>query len=67
MRVCGDLELVQTLPPDYVAIRIVLSSGSSLFLDPTETQVFAWGELSPRSTCLEFRCGASTVATLETV
>jgi hypothetical protein len=63
----GTLELVQTLPPDDAAIRVMLSGGSSLFLDPAETQVFACGELSPGSVCLEFRCGACTVATLETV
>lgn len=62
----GTLELVQTLPPDHSSIRIMLSDRSSLFLDPAETQVFACGELSSGSTCLEFRCGACTVATLET-
>ena len=62
----GTLELVQTLPPDHAAIRIMLSDGGSLFLDPAETHVFACGELSPSSTCLEFRSGACTVATLET-
>jgi hypothetical protein len=62
----GTLELVQTLPPDHSSIRIVLSDRSSLFLDPAETLVFACGEPSPSSACLEFRCGTCTVATLET-
>lgn len=62
----GTLERVQTLPPDHAAIRIVLSGGSSLFLDPAETEVFACGELSPNLTCLEFRCGACSAITIET-
>lgn len=62
----GTLERVQTLPPDHAVIRIVLSGGSSLFLDPAETEVFACGELSLHTTCLEFRCGPRIIVTLET-
>jgi len=39
----GDLERVETLPPDHVAIRLVLSGGS-LFLDPAEVTVHVSGD-----------------------
>jgi hypothetical protein len=49
----GELERVETLPPDHVAIRLVLSGGS-LFLDPEEVTVHVSGDCASGLGSLEF-------------
>jgi hypothetical protein len=61
----GDLERVQTLPPDDTAVRLVLGGGAGFFLDPADVEVFVSGGFSEGATCLEFRLAAGATVTVE--
>jgi hypothetical protein len=61
----GELERVQTLPPDGIAVRLVLSGGAGFFLDPADVEVFVGGGFSEGPTWLEFRVAAGPTITIE--
>lgn len=61
----GTLRRVETLPPDNVAIRVVLGDGEGLFLDPQDVTAFIGVEASGRS-WIELRTSFGPVVTFET-
>lgn len=50
----GELNRVETLPPDHEAISLVLDEQTGFFLDPADTKAYV-GPESPESGWLEFR------------
>ncbi|MEZ4588706.1 MAG: hypothetical protein R2909_20200 [Gemmatimonadales bacterium] len=62
----GELQRVETLPPDDVAIRIVVGAGEGLFLDPEDVTALIGGEAGGRS-WLEFQTVFGPVVTVEVV
>ena len=59
----GRLDRVETLPPDNVAISLVLNERQGFFLDPTEVEAFVERGGDDEAEWLEFRMafGASLV------
>lgn len=47
----GELNRVETLPPDHEAISLVLDERTGFYLDPADTKVY----VGPETGCLEFR------------
>jgi hypothetical protein len=62
----GELRRVETLPPDDVAIRIVIGEGEGLFLDPEDVTALIDGEAGGRG-WLEFQTAFGPVVTVEVV
>lgn len=50
----GELNRVETLPPDHEAISLVLDERTGFYLDPADTKVYV-GPETPKSGWLEFR------------
>ena len=50
----GELNCVETLPPDHEAISLVLDKGTGFYLDPADTDVYV-GPETRESGWLEFR------------
>ena len=50
----GELDRVETLPPDHEAIALVFDGQTGFFLDPADTKVYV-GPESQESGWLEFR------------
>lgn len=60
----GRLMRVQTLPPDNLAVRVVLEGGQGLSLDPLELSAFVGGDEAEES-WLEFQMGFGPVVSVE--
>lgn len=60
----GTLRRVETLPPDDMAIRIVVGRGEGLFLDPIDATAFV-GIQADGGSWLEFRTRFGPVVTVE--
>ena len=50
----GELNRVETLPPDHEAVSLVLDERTGFYLDPADTKVYV-GPETPESGWLEFR------------
>jgi len=61
----GELECVQTLPPDDTAVRLVIAGGGGLFLDPADLEVFIGGSVVDGARWLEFHLSCGAAVTLE--
>jgi hypothetical protein len=61
----GELERVDTLPPDNRAISLVIAGGQQIVLDPDETDALLVGNLSQGEGSLEFHLPSRVVARLE--
>lgn len=64
---CGELDRVDTLPPDHEAIALVLDGQTGFYLDPADTEVYI-GPETEQTGWLEFRTayGISVVVEEET-
>ena len=62
----GELECVQTLPPDDIAVRLVVGAGGGLFLDPGCVDAFiGGGGAGEGQGCLEFHLSGGAAVTIE--
>ena len=61
----GTLSCVETLPPDNSAIRLVLSEGQGLFLDPAELVAYLAIDGNEAQRWLEFQTNFGVIVTVE--
>ena len=61
----GQLERVETLPPDDVAIRLVLDRGAGLFLDPSDVSTIHMRDPDSAWTALDFQVASGPAITVE--
>lgn len=57
----GELDRVETLPPDHEAISLVLDERTGFFLDPADTTVY----VGPEGDSIEFRTAYGISVVLE--
>jgi hypothetical protein len=61
----GELDSVQTLPPDDTAVRLVFDAGPGLFLDPADVEAFLGGIAGSGSSWLELHLSFGATVTIE--
>ena len=61
----GELDSVQTLPPDDTAVRLVFDAGAGLFLDPADVEAFLGGSAGSGPSWLELRLSFGATVTIE--
>lgn len=61
----GQLERVETLRPDDVAVRLVLDRGASLYLDPADVSTIYMRDPSSEWTALDFQVASGPAITVE--
>jgi hypothetical protein len=61
----GELNRVETLPPDHEAISLVLDEETGFYIDPADTKVYA-GPETPEIGWLEFRTAYGISVVVET-
>lgn len=63
----GELERIETLPPDDAAIKLVIGERQSIVLDPLDVDVLLVGDFSSGEDALEFHLPSRVVVRLERV
>ncbi len=61
----GELDHVETLPPDHAAIKVSLDGGQGFFLDPADTEAFVHRGDEDCASVLELKLSFGATVTVE--
>ena len=61
----GELERVETLPPDNRAVNLVIAGRQGILLDPDDSEVLLVGDPVDGSGCLEFHLPTGVAVRVE--